>query len=96
MAAKAPVALGPEEIVDEAEQTEAEAREQHERAGDVAAGLVAEAERPQRPAPRLDPEHRDHDEQPGRGRQRAVAEVPALQRRRVEQVAAARSPAGGR
>ena len=62
--AEAAVTVGAaEQVVDEAEQPEAEAREQHERPGDVAARFVAETERAERPAPGLDHQRRDHHEQ---------------------------------
>ena len=96
VAAKAPVALGPEQVVDQSEQSETQAGEQHERPRDVATGLVADAERSERVPAGFDHDHRDHDEQPGRGRQRAVAEVAALQRGRVEQRRGRRSPAAVR
>ena len=89
MPAKSPVAPGADQVVDQAEQAEAQTGEQHEWTRDVAAGLVAEPEGAQGVAPGLDDQHGQHDEQAGRGRERAVAEVPTLQRRSLEHIPAA-------
>ena len=84
---KAAVALGAQEVVDQPEQAEAEAGEEHQRPGEIATRFVAQAERSQCRAAGLHDENGEHHQQTRASWQRAVPEVAALQRGRVEQVA---------
>ncbi len=87
VSAKPPVFFGPEHVVDEAEEREADASEQHERPGEVETGFVAEPERAEHGSSGLDAEHREHREDAGRGRYDPIAIVATLQHRHREHVA---------
>ena len=76
-------AVGPDrgEVVDEAEEPEAEHREQHLAPRERQAGMVADAERAEDGAAGFDHEHGDDDVEAARGRDDAVAVVAPFQRR---------------
>ena len=91
---RAEVALEPavlthrREVVDHAEEAEAEHREQHREARPGEPRLRPHADRAEHRATGVDDEHGEDDEEPARGRERVTAVVAALQRGRRQDLAA--------
>ena len=97
VAAEAPVALGAEQVVDQAEEGEGEAGEQHHRPQEAVAELLAHPELGQRRAGRLHHQHRQHDHEPAGGGQlvAAVVACAAAPARRGPAPTARSSSSGG-
>ena len=96
VAGEAPLGFGAEEVVDQPEEGEGEAREQDHRAQQAVAQLLPHPELGQRGAPGLDHQHRQHDHDPARRGQRVAPVVQAPERRRGQDRAPRRAPARAR
>ena len=86
MAAEPTLFTGGEHVVEETEEAESDAREQHERTGAVEARLVTDPERTETDARALDEDDREHHDHATGGRQVRTPVVAAQQRGCAQQV----------